>query len=79
MAAVEKKFDITKHILVPAHTILSEEEIQKILQHYNISKVQLPVISLLDPVIKIIGANKGDIVKIERTIASKTPYYRLVV
>ena len=77
MAAVENKFDITKHILVPAHTILSEDEIQKLLQQYNISKVQLPVISLLDPVIKVIGANKGDVVKIERTL-SKIPYYRLV-
>ena len=79
MAVVEKKIDITKHILVPSHTLLSEDEIQKLLQQYNISKVQLPVIASNDPVIKTIEAKNGDVVKIERTGASKTTYYRLVV
>jgi DNA-directed RNA polymerase subunit H len=78
MVVAEKKFDSTKHILVPKHTILSEEETQKLLSHYNISKVQLPIIASNDPAIKAMELQRGVVVKVERSDAHKTTYYRLV-
>ena len=60
------KVDIMSHDLVPKHTILSEEEAQRVLDAFQITPAQLPKIYITDPVIKIIGAKVGDIIKIER-------------
>lgn len=78
--AEEKEFNILKHGLVPKHTILSEEEKNQLLQKYKILAQQLPKISATDPVVKLIGAKVGDILKIERAslTAGESVYYRLV-
>ena len=75
------RVDIMKHNLVPLHTILSEEEGQAILDQYGIKKLQLPKIQVTDPVIKIIGAKVGDIIKIERRspTAAMSHAYRIVI
>jgi len=79
MAEQAKKIDITQHVLVPAHTILSEAEAKEVLDKFNISAIQLPAIPASDPVAKSIGAKPGNIVKIERKIQTgKTNYFRLV-
>ena len=65
--AEAKKVDITQHILVPKHILLSEDEANQVLQQFNISALQLPVIQATDPMAKAIGAKAGAIVKIERT------------
>ena len=60
-------FNITNHILVPKHTIISEEEKINILQKYNLQNYsQLPLILKLDPVSKFLGGKKGDIFKITK-------------
>ena len=70
-----------KHILVPKHSLINEEESKKVLQKYNISFMQLPKISKKDPVIKELEAKPRDIIKIERKSPTntKTIYYRVVV
>lgn len=73
--------NILKHALVPEHTILSEEEKNKLLEKYNITLKQLPKIFLSDPVVKAKDAKPGDVLRILRKspVAGTTEYYRLVV
>ena len=44
---VESDFDVTKHILVPKHTLLTEKEKDKLLEKYHITIKELPKIMLL--------------------------------
>lgn len=79
--ATSINLDVTKHILVPKHVKLSEEEEKKVLEKFNINKKQLPRIKISDPAIQGLDAKPGDIIKIERmsTIAGKTDFYRVVI
>jgi DNA-directed RNA polymerase subunit H len=78
--AEAKAVDIQKHVLVPKHTILSEAEAAELLEQFNITALQLPVISATDPIVKAIGAKAGQIVKIEReSPTGRASYYRRVV
>lgn len=80
MAEPAKKFDITQHTLVPAHSILSDSEAKEVLEKFNISTIQLPTMRASDPVAKTIGAKPGNVIKIERkTQTGNTNYYRFVV
>ena len=63
---MNEDFNIEKHILVPKHSLLSEEDAKKVLAHYNISSNQLPRISRNDPAIKPFGAKQNNIIKIVR-------------
>jgi len=73
--------DIIQHELVPKHEILSEKEKAGVLEEFKVTEHQLPKISISDPVIEIIGANPGDVIKITRNskTAGKAVYYRIVV
>ncbi len=67
------------HILQPKHIKLKPEEVKKLLERYNISLSQLPIIKLGDPGLPE-GTNKGDVLKIERKDDEKiNVYYRVVV
>jgi DNA-directed RNA polymerase subunit H (RpoH/RPB5) len=67
------------HILQPKHTILKQEDVEKILQKYNVSLAQLPKIKITDPAIPE-GSNVGDVIKIERKDEVGTHvYYRVAV
>ena len=74
-------FNITEHELVPEHVILSDEEKQDLVTHFNLDEDQLPHISRFDPVAKFIGLRPGDVCKIERKSYSsgKVNYYRICV
>lgn len=74
------KPDITKHVLVPEHTIMTSDEIEELFKKYSIKKINLPKISVRDPVVKYIGAKEGDIIKIVRKshTAGISVYYRYV-
>jgi DNA-directed RNA polymerase subunit H len=79
-AETKKVVDIQTHILVPKHSILTEEESANLLEQLNITPVQLPVIFATDPIVKLIGGKPGQIIKIIREGATgKTPYYRRIV
>ncbi|MCD6226274.1 MAG: DNA-directed RNA polymerase subunit H [Candidatus Aenigmarchaeota archaeon] len=73
----EKHIDILHHNLVPKHIILSEQEKQEVINKYQIKKLsQFPRILKSDPIVKLIGAKPGDLIKIER---ENSDYYRVVV
>ena len=74
-----KKIDITQHALVPKFSKLSEEEKTQVLDSYDISVLQLPTISLKDPMAKTTDAKLNDVMKIERVSKlGKSNYYRRV-
>jgi len=76
-----KKEILLNHYLVPKHEVMSEEEVKDLLEKLNITKEQLPKILESDPMVKLIGAKVGDVIKITRKshTAGETIYYRLVV
>jgi DNA-directed RNA polymerase subunit H len=76
-----KKINITQHILVPKHTILTSKEKEQLLKDYNISLLELPKIRKKDPAIAHLNAKTGDVVKIIRSslTAGESIFYRGVV
>lgn len=76
-----KKFNVLEHELVPDHILLSEDEAAEVLKQYNISKGQLPKIKTSDVVVKQIGAQPGDVIRIIRKslTAGRAVAYRLVI
>jgi len=76
----EENLDISKHVLVPKHSKLSEEEVKKLLERYNVSLKQLPKILKTDPALQNLDAKPGDVIKIERQspTVGKVNYYRVV-
>ncbi|MEM1508046.1 MAG: DNA-directed RNA polymerase subunit H [Candidatus Bathyarchaeia archaeon] len=74
-------FNIFKHYLVPIHEVLSPEERKAVLEKYRVEQYKLPRIKTSDPIIRVIGAKPGDIVKIIRRspTAGESVYYRYVV
>ena len=74
--------DTPTNFLIPPHRKMSEEEVKQLLKEYNISKENLPKISVKDPALAMydLNAQSGDVVEITRTsFVGKKPYYRLVV
>lgn len=66
------------HILQPKHIILKEEDVDKLLEKFNISLTQLPKIKLDDPALPE-NSVVGDVIKIERKDEDKIVlYYRVV-
>lgn len=76
-----KKFNVLEHELVPDHILLNEAETQELLNKYKITKGQLPKIKTSDVVVKQIGAQPGDVIRIIRKslTAGKAVAYRLVI
>jgi len=72
--------DILKHKLVPKHSILTTAEKEKLLTDLNVSEFQLPSILLKDPVIQVLDAKLGNIIKIERdgVLGSSIAFRRVV-
>ena len=77
----EAMFDISSHVLVPKHTLLTEEEAQEVLEKYRIKPYQLPYIKRSDPAIRDSKAQIGDVVKIIRqsNTAGEAIVYRYVI
>ncbi|MCJ7634907.1 DNA-directed RNA polymerase subunit H [Candidatus Bathyarchaeota archaeon] len=73
--------DISSHILVPKHLLLTKEESQEVLEKYHIKPYRLPHIKRADPAIRDIKAQVGDIVKIIRrsSTAGEAIVYRYVI
>lgn len=72
--------NVTKHIFVPKHEILSQEEGKKILEKFKCTRLQLPKILSSDAIAKYYGMKPGQICKITRNsnITGESIYYRLV-
>ena len=73
--------NVLKHRYVPKHIVMSEEDVLSLLKEFNISKTQLPKIMAKDPVVQAVGANVGDVLRIERKsqTAKKIFNYRCVI
>jgi len=73
--------EILEHEFVPKHEILSDEEKTNLLEQLKVPATALPYILKTDPVVRVIGAQIGDILKITRKsqTAGETIIYRLVV
>jgi len=67
------------HVLQPKHSKLKPEEINKLLEKYNISISQLPKIKLKDAALPE-NCEVGDVIEIERKGKGKTAeFFRVVV
>ncbi|MCC7572284.1 MAG: DNA-directed RNA polymerase subunit H [Candidatus Methanofastidiosum sp.] len=77
----KKKINILDNEFVPEHTILNEEESIELLQRFGVTHDKLPLILETDPVVKIIGAKSGDLIKIVRSDspAGRSVFYRYVI
>jgi len=75
------KLDVLKHVMVPDHTVMNEEEIRMLLSQYNITTEQLPKIFHDDPAVKAIDAKVDDVIRIVRIshTAGRAESYRLVI
>ena len=76
-----KEFDITKHDIVPKHELLNDKEKEEVLKTFGIVLRQLPRILDTDPMVKILNAKIGDVVKITRKseTAGEAVYYRVII
>lgn len=75
----ELYFNITKHELVPKHTLLTVDEKDALVKKLRITPTQLPHIKHTDAMAKYMGLTKGDVVKIDRKseISERSIYYRI--
>ena len=60
------KIDIQEHMLVPKHEIMTEEEISEEFSDVDYNFKDLPKIKADDPVVKEIGAEPGNVLRITR-------------
>lgn len=75
------KINISKHIIVPKHTIVSKEKRNEVLQKYFTKIENLPRILREDPMAKYIGALPNDLIEIKvyNETSGFTTQYRLCV
>lgn len=78
----QSQFNIMRHRLVPRHVICTIKEKRVILNAYALTIDKLPQIKLHDPVVRHLGAYKGQLIKIIRDSdtqkGKKSIYYRIV-
>ncbi|THE63068.1 DNA-directed RNA polymerase subunit H [Salinadaptatus halalkaliphilus] len=72
--------DVSKHELVPEHTILEDDDLEEVLSEYDIDRTDLPKIKRTDAALPD-DAEIGDVIKIVRDsrTTDQAVVYRLVV
>lgn len=73
-------FNVTHHVFVPKHVLLTKEEEDDLLAKYNTVKSKLPKLSKSDPIAKYYGLKTDQVCKIIRKSpeVGESIYYRLV-
>jgi DNA-directed RNA polymerase I, II, and III subunit RPABC1 len=74
-------FNITKHVLVPKHIKMTDDEIKALMEkHYIVSKSVFPVMNRDDPIARYLNLSSGDLCKIIRKSQTSGEYtsYRVV-
>jgi DNA-directed RNA polymerases I, II, and III subunit RPABC1 len=77
----ELQINITRHVLVPKHEVLSENEKREVMSKYKLQLSQFPRIMKDDPVARYYGMTVGQLVKIIRPSETAGRYvtYRVVI
>ncbi|MFC7019708.1 MULTISPECIES: DNA-directed RNA polymerase subunit H [Haloarcula] len=72
--------DVSQHDLVPDHSVVDEEDLEAVLDEYDIKRTDLPKIKRADPALPD-DAEEGDVVRIVRDsrTTDQAIVYRLVV
>lgn len=76
------QFNISRHILVPKHEVIDEEEVKVLVDRLMLkSKFQLPIILKTDAMSRYLGLKGGDVVKVTRVSPTAGEYivYRCCV
>lgn len=73
--------NVSNHMFVPKHTIMTPSEVKELLETYNISLKHLPEILREDPQAKYIGLRPKQVVKIDsyNSTTGVAIYYRICV
>ncbi len=73
----------TKHMFVPKHSLCSDKKKKEFLKHSFLKESQIPKIYKKDPIIRYLGGQEGQLVKIIRNSQTfenkKEIFYRLIV
>jgi len=74
-------FNVTDHILVPKHIVLTPEEQQQILIDYNLTLIQVPKLFKTDRIARHYNMKIGSICKIEEysPVTGKNTTYRHII
>ena len=72
--------DVSQHDLVPDHSVVDEDDLEVVLDEYDIRKTDLPKIKRSDPALPD-DAEEGDVIRIVRDsrTTDEAIVYRLVV
>ena len=72
--------DVSQHELVPEHTVLADEDVEAVLDEYDIQRTALPKIKYNDPALPD-AAEPGDVIRIVRDsrTTDQAIVYRLVI
>ncbi|MFB6077805.1 MAG: DNA-directed RNA polymerase subunit H [Halarchaeum sp.] len=72
--------DVSQHDLVPEHTVLPEDEVEDVLEEYDVERTSLPKLKRRDPALPD-DAEPGDVVKVVRDsrTTDEAVVYRLVI
>jgi DNA-directed RNA polymerase subunit H len=77
----EKSVNIFQSSIVPVHELMNAEEKADLLKKFGVSLKQIPRIKDDDAAVKMLGAKRGDVIRIIRRspVAGEYYYYRVVV
>lgn len=81
---IELVYNVTKHVYVPRHILLTKDEQAEFMTKNKIKPSQLPVLKKDDPVVRYYDFRSRQLIKIERqnfvfeTAVPNTTFYRLV-
>ena len=85
MATENNSFNVLRHVLVPEHHLLSEEDADAVLARKGMTRDQLPKIRKSDPGIKVLETitgpiDEGRVIKVVRKSETAQEFvaYRLV-